>query len=310
MKLFKRFRLDLFGEGGGDAGVSGGNATASSPEASAATTGVEGSVAEGNANKGVEASKADAPIKSREERRKAYDEYIKGEGKEFFDEDTQTIVQKRVKGEKALKDELGKKNPFIEALADKYNHDPNDLDGLMAKITNDRDFYAEAAAEAGMDSPETYRKYKESQRKIQAYEAEQKRIADEKEAQEKRSFVNKQMNAWKTEAEALKAKYPDFNFEEDQEDKEFAKMLRAGASVEMAYQAKHHAEIVAKEVEAAKVATEKAVIENLRAKGNRPIEGGASSTSAPLTGFDVRTLTKAQRADLARQAAQGKRIEF
>ena len=310
MKLFKKFRLDLFGEGGGDAGVSGGNAAATSPVASATNTGVEGSAAEGNANLDVEASKADVPTKSREERRKAYDEYIKGEGKEFYSEDTQKIVQKRVKDEKDLKDKLGKMNPFIEALADKYGHDPADLDGLMAKISNDRDFYAEAAAEAGMDSPETYRKYRESQRKAQAYEAEQKRIADEREAQEKSAFVNEKINAWKTEAEALKSKYPDFNFEAEQANKEFVKMLRAGASVEAAYQAMHHAEIVAKEVEAAKVATEKAVIENLRAKGNRPIEGGASSTSAPLTGFDVRTLTKAQRAEFAKQAMQGKRIEF
>ena len=310
MKLFKRFRLDLFGEGGGASGATGGNAAAGSPSASATTTGDNSSAAENSENLGVEGSKTDTPTKSLEERRKAYDEYIKGEGKEFYDKDTQEIVKKRVKDEKALKEQVGRLNPFIEALADKYGHDPSDLDGLMQKITNDRDFYAEAAAEAGMDSPETYRKYRESQRKAQAYEAEQKRIADEKEAQVKNAFVNEKINAWKTEAEALKGKYPDFNFEAEQANKEFVKMLRAGTSVEAAYQAMHHAEIVAREVEAAKVAAEKAVIDNLRAKGQRPDEAGASSTSAPLTGFDVRSLTREQRAEYARQAALGKRIEF
>lgn len=310
MKLFKRFRLDLFGEGGGASGATGGNAAAGSPSASATTTGVEGSVAEGNASKGVEASKADAPIKSREERRKAYDEYIKGDGKEFFDEDTQTIVQKRVKGEKALKDELGKKNPFIEALADRYNHDPNDLDGLMAKIKNDRDFCAEAAAEAGIDDPDTYREYREHKRKIQAYEEEQKRVADEAEAQKRQSYAQQKAQVWAEEAEALKEKYPNLDLDKELDNKQFAGMLRAGVSFEAAYQAMHHAEIVANSVAAAKAEAEKAVIDNLRAKGQRPDEAGASSTSAPLTGFDVRSLTREQRAEYARQAALGKRIEF
>ena len=94
------------------------------------------------------------------------------------------------------------------------------------------------------------------------------------------------------------------------ENKQFAGMLRAGVSFEAAYQAMHHAEIVANSVAAAKAEAEKAVIDNLRAKGQRPDEAGASSTSAPLTGFDVRSLTREQRAEYARQAALGKRILF
>lgn len=310
MKLFKRFRLDLFGEGGGASGATGGNAAAGSPSASATTTGDNSSAAENSENLGVEGSKTDTPTKSLEERRKAYDEYIKGEGKEFYDKDTQEIVKKRVKDEKALKEQVGRLNPFIEALADKYGHDPSDLDGLMQKITNDRDFYAEAAAEAGMDSPETYRKFRESERRVKAFEAEQKRIADEKAAQEKSVFVSEKIRAWQTEAEALKDKYPSFDFEKDMVNPQFAAMLRSGVSVEAAYQAMHHAEIVANSVAAAKAEAEKAVIDNLRAKGQRPDEAGASSTSAPLTGFDVRSLTREQRAEYARQAALGKRIEF
>jgi hypothetical protein len=310
MKLFKRFRLDLFGEGGGASGATGGNAAAGSPSASATTTGVNSSAAENSDNLGVEGGKTDTPTKSLEERRKAYDAYIKGEGKEFYDKDTQEIVKKRVKDEKALKEQVGRLNPFIEALADKYGHDPSDLDGLMQKITNDRDFYAEAAAEAGMDSPETYRKFRESERKAKAFEAEQKRVADEAEAQKRQAFVDQQVQAWAKEAEVLKEKYPNLDLDKELDNKQFAGMLRAGVSFEAAYQAMHHAEIVANSVAAAKSETEKAVIDNLRAKGQRPDEAGASSTSAPLTGFDVRTLTRAQRAEFAKQAMQGKRIDF
>ena len=103
-----KFRLDLFGDGSGAApsGASGGNATAGSPSADATTTGVEGAVAEPkeNATEGAEPKVE----KSREERRKAYDAFIKGEGKEFFEEDTKNIVSKRVKEGKALKEQVDK----------------------------------------------------------------------------------------------------------------------------------------------------------------------------------------------------------
>lgn len=307
MKMFKKFRLNWFGEGGGS-GATGGTAAASSPGADATNTGVGGSAAESNGTS-TDAGKAQVQ-KSREERRKAYDAFIKGEGKEFYNEDTQKIVSRRVRDEKALRDELGKKNPFIEALADKYGHDPNDLDGLMAKISNDRDFYAEAAAEAGMDSPETYRKFRESERKAKAFEAEQKRIKEQMEMQKRNSFVNERVRGWQQEADALKGEYNGISLAKEMSNPQFAAMLRSGASVRAAYEAMHHKEIVAKAQADAKASAEKAVIDNLRAKGQRPAEGGANPTSAPLTGFDVRSLTKAQRAEFARQAALGKRIEF
>ena len=317
MKIFTKLRLDLFGDGGSGAapaGASGGNATAGSPSADATNTGVAtevaGSAAENTEKTNAEGSKPEAQAKTREERRKAYDTYINGEGKEFFVEDTKDIVSKRVKGEKELKAQVDKLNPFVEAIADKYNLDPSDLDGLMNAIQGDRDFFAEAAAEAGMDSPETYRKFKESERKAKAYEAEQKRVEDERVETERQNFANAKLAEWQKEAEAVKAMHPNFDFATESQDKQFMQMLRVGVSVEAAYQAKHHSEILRKAVDDAKAETEKAVVENIRAKGQRPVEGGANATSAPQTGFDVRTLTKEQRAEFARQAAFGRRIDF
>jgi hypothetical protein len=306
-----KFRLNLFdGEGSGAApsGASGGNAAAPSPGADATTTGVEGAVAEpnGNATEGAEPKVE----KSREERRKAYDAFIKGEGKEFFEEDTKNIISKRVKDGKALKEQVDKLNPFVEALADKYNRDPADLDGLMKAIQGDRDFFAEAAAEAGMDNPETYRKFKESERKAKLFEAEQQRARDAATEAERTSFIEQRVREWQEQAEALKSKYPGFDFETDSQDKEFMSMLRAGVSVEAAYQTKHYQELIKSAVETAKSETEKAVVDNIRAKGNRPVEGGASSSSATSVGYDVRNLTREQRAEIARQATVGKRIEF
>lgn len=306
-----KFRLNLFngdGSGAAPSGASGGNAAAGSPSADATTTGVEGAVAEpnGKATEGAEPKVE----KSREERRKAYDAFIKGEGKEFFEEDTKNIVSKRVKDGKALKEQVDKLNPFVEALADKYNRDPTDLDGLMKAIQGDRDFFAEAAAEAGMDNPETYRKFKESERKAKLFEAEQQRARDAATEAERTSFIEQRVREWQEQAEALKSKYPGFDFEADSQDKEFMSMLRAGVSVEAAYQAKHYQDLIRSAVETARSETEKAVVDNIRAKGSRPTEGGASSGSAPAVGYDVHNLTREQRAEIARQAAFGKRIDL
>lgn len=261
-------------------------------------------------NTGAEAEKkADAP-KSREERRRAYDEFIKGEGKEFYAEDTQKIVSKRVNDLKAMEEQMGKLKPFIDALSDKYNLSSDDLDGLMKAIQGDRDFFVEAAAEAGMDNPETYRQFREAQRKTKALEDAQKAREAAEESQRRQSFIEQKKQAWYTEAEGVKAKYPSFDFEADSADPEFMSMLRAGVSVEAAYRAKHHDEIVAGAVNNARAQTEKSVVENIRAKGSRPAENGMSSASTFTYKSDVSKLTRADRAEIARRVAKGENIEF
>ena len=311
-----KFRLNLFdGEGSGaaPAGASGGNAAAGSPSADATTTGVEGAVAEpnGNTTEGAEPKVE----KSREERRKAYDAFIKGEGKEFFEEDTQNIISKRVKDGKALKEQVEKYKPFIDALTDRYNHDPDDLDGLMKAIQADRDFCSEAAAEAGMDNTETYLKFKDHERKAKLYEAEQKKAREAATEAEREAFANRQVNKWLEQAKALKSKYPGFDSSE-LSNPLFAATIgfyesnRMENAVERAYESIHHSDILKSAVETAKAETEKAVVDNIRVKGNRPVEGGASSSSATSVGYDVKNLTREQRAEIARQAAFGKRIDL
>lgn len=248
--------------------------------------------------------------KSREERRKAYDEFIKGEGKEFYTEDTQKIVSKRVNELKTMEEKMGKLQPFMDALADKYNLSSDDLEGLMKAIQGDRDFFTEAAAEAGMENPETYREFREAQRKLKATQDAQKRQQEAQEAARKRSFVEQKMKAWQDEATALKGKYPSFSFESDSANPQFMSMLRSGVSIEAAYRALHHDEIVAGEVNNAKAQTEKALVDNIRAKGSRPAENGTSSASTFTYKSDVSKLNKADRAEIARRVARGERIEF
>lgn len=261
-------------------------------------------------NSGAEARKDTEAPKSKEERRRAYDEFIKGEGKEFYAEDTQQIISKRHKDFKVMEEKMSKLQPFMDALGDKYNLASDDLDGLMKAIQSDRDFFAEAAAEAGMDNTETYREFREAQRKSKAFENAQKARAEAEEAARKQSFVQQKLQAWHTEADALKAKYPSFSFEADSANPQFMSMLRAGVSVEAAYRAMHHDEIVAGQVANAKSLTEKSVVDNIRAKGARPVENGISNSSTFTYKSDVSKLSRFDRAEIARRAARGENIEF
>lgn len=247
---------------------------------------------------------------SREERRRAYDKYIKGEGKEFYAEDTQQIISKRIKDHKSIEEKLEKLQPFMDALGDKYNLAPDDLEGLMKAIQGDRDFFIDAATEAGMDNPETYREFREAQRKNKAYEDAQKAQQKATQEAERQSFVQQKTAEWQAEAKAVKGKYPSFNFEGDMQNPQFASMLRAGVSIEAAYRALHHDEILAGEIANAKSLTEKTIVDNIRAKGTRPIENGTSNSSTFTYKSDPSKFTKADRAEIAKRVARGEVIEL
>ena len=254
--------------------------------------------------------------KTLEERRKAYRSLVDGEYKDIYTEDTQGLINRRFKETKQIKEKLSRLQPFIDALSDKYGHDPDDLDGLMEKISSDRDFYAEAAADAGMEDAETYRRFREAERKAKAYEAEQQAQEQARQAQERENKVKETMGAWAKEAEALKAAYPDFDLSREIENKEFSDSLafyqRAQVSnpVERAYKAVHHDELVSMAVSRASAATEKNVVDNIRAKGARPTENGTQSRSAFTGKMNVHNLSKAERAALARRAERGEKIGF
>jgi hypothetical protein len=61
-------------------------------------------------------------------------------------------------------------------------------------------------------------------------------------------------------------------------------------------------------VEKARNETEKNVVDNIRAKGKRPMENGVQNNSSFTAGMDWGKLSKSQRADLLRRAERGEII--
>lgn len=285
----------------------------SAQEAPAAQNAVS-SVAGESASTAEKSSDATDKAMDPEARRKEYRELVEGKFKDLYQEDTQNIVKQRFKETRDLREKTTKQQAVLDILAQRYGIEDGDAAKIQEALDKDNSLWADMAAEAGFDDVSKYRDYMKLQietKNLRAAEAE--RVAAQEEAQRvarERQFVQAQTAKWAQEGEALKAKYPNFDIAADLQDKSFVGMLRAGVPMEVAYQAKHHSEIVAGAVSTAKAETEKNVVDNIRARGSRPQENGTQSQSSFTVRDDPHSLTKAERAEIARRAARGEVIRF
>jgi hypothetical protein len=253
--------------------------------------------------------------KSLEERRKAYRELMNGEYKDLYQEDTQGLINRRFKETKDLREAHSKQKAVIDILAQKYNISDGNVEKIREALEKDDDLWSEMAADAGFDDVSKYRDYVKLQNETKALrEADKQRREAQEQAQkaaQERKFVQEKMTKWNTEAEGLKATYPEFDISRESQNKEFMSALtfydRAQVQnpVERAYKATHHDEIVSGAVEKARAETEKNVVDNIRAKGKRPAENGTQNNSSFTAGVDWSNLSKSQRAELLRRAERG-----
>lgn len=110
----------------------------------------------------------------------------------------------------------------------------------------------------------------------------------------------------RSQAEETKKVYPDFDFEEEMKNPEFARLLKAGVKVKDAYEVINIDSIIDRSSKNA----EKKVLDSIRAKASRPTENGSEGGSGILLSGNASKLTKKERADLAKRAAKGERISF
>ena len=298
MKLHK-INLYLFGEGAAPAaGTDVGGAAA----ADAAASAKEGPDAEGMSEGTSEkvSPQAAGGESSEKQRRARFEELMRGEYKDLFAERAQKIIDRRFAQTKAMEQRLGKQEELISRLAEKYG--TNDVSRLVEALDADDEMWRSAADAADM-SVDQYRKYQ----KLERENARLRAAATEAEA---KKHAQERISAWREEGEAVRAKYPSFSFETELKNENFARMLRAGVSVSAAYQALHHDEIVAAESARAASDAEKRLSETIRARGERPGENGAQAEAGVTFKKDVSKLTRAERAELAKLAMRGGKIEF
>ena len=235
-----------------------------------------------------------------EERRQSFKDLIKGEYKDLYDEEVQTILKRRLKDEKGLKDQVSKMQPIIDLLNQKYQVEGGDMAKLMEAVESDEVYWADAAEEAGM-TVEQYKKFQKLQR-------ENAQLLREQQVRQGQEAANAQMQAWYQEAEALKATYPSFDLATEAQNPQFVSMLKSGVPVQHAYEVIHLAEVKAAERQTAAKATEQQVTANVRARGSRPSENGTASQGAFTIKNDPSKWSKKDRAEVVRQVQRGKEI--
>lgn len=302
----KPMNLHLF-DGAASAG-DGGASSSSAAEMSGTTTNADNTQSANGRGTGYGAATAKqddaasrqntAVTSSDDEKRTQFENYIKGEGKPYFDEHFQKVFNRRFKEAKTLENNAKTIEPMLRALATNYNVDSSDLKALSDAVLNDQRWYEERARENGV-SVDVQMKFDKIQRQNDQLIAQQ-------EQQEQRQRTEQILNDWNAQAEDFRRDVPDFDLDVALENKEFFDLMAHGFNVKTAYNAAFP-EQFEKRV-AAK--TEKQVTDNIRSRGMRATENGVSSNATATQKFDVKNLTPAQRRELANRALRGENVTF
>lgn len=268
-------------------------------DASAAIdTPVAGENAQGKGNKsGVEVTSDTLEAKEQ-----AFRDLIKGEYKDQFTKEIQSVIDRRFKEVKGMETSLNAQKPILDMLMQRYNIADGDVAKLQDALEKDDVYWEDAADKAGL----TVEQFKAMQ-KLERENAELREIRQRQLGEQQ---AQQQLNKWYTESEEVKKIYPSFDFRAEMANREFAGLLKSGIPVQKAYELVHMQEIMdAKSRTAAQAAGEQ-LVAKLKSKASRPLENGTSAQSAVIVKSDVGNLTRAERAEIARRAARGETIKF
>ena len=268
-------------------------------------TKAEGSGSENGEGEAGEEAKKPSPA----ERRKAFGQMMSGEYKDLADEMMQNAVQIAAQNLEASPEMRG----LLEAIAEKYGTDATDLTALTDAIRNgvvkDDAYFEKIAMEKGI-SVKTAREMDKLETQNRRLTAQQEAAAQMQKAAQERARIAQIQARWDAEAEALKAKYPEFDREEVLANPEVEKMMRAGCSMEAAYRAAYFDRLMARQTAATAQQTEQGVLNRVQQRASRPAENGTRPGGAVQTHLDVEHMSRKDREALEKRVLRGEIITF
>ena len=235
-----------------------------------------------------------------EERRKAYYDLINGEYKDIDQARFQDTFNKRFKEVKGMEAELAEYKELADMLRGKYSTD--DVKQLKNALREDTEYWEQVAEERGM----TVEQYHAMQ-KLERENAELKAIRQRQIGQQQ---FQQQIDDWYQQADKVKEIYPSFDFKTEAQNPEFLSLLRNGNSVEHAYKVLHFDELTQNAARVAAQTADAQAQARIKSKASRPSENGTSSQSAAIVRNDVSSLTRKERAEIARRVQRGEKITF
>lgn len=235
-----------------------------------------------------------------EARRKAYNDLINGEYKDLDQERFQQVFDRRFKEVKGIEAELASHKPIIDKLMARYG--VADVAQLDKALTEDTEYWERVAEENGM-TVEQYHNMQKLERENEALRAERQRQRGQQQFQQ-------QIDEWYKQADKVKEIYPSFDFKTEVQNPDFLAMLRTGNTVEHAYKILHFDELTQNAARVAAQTADAQAQARIKQKAARPSENGTSSQSAAIVRNDVSSLTRAERAEIARRVQRGEKIVF
>lgn len=274
-----RLNLQLFAEGG-DGGAGDGTGTGETGQDAADQTG-------GN-------TKQDAAAE-----RKAQYAKFKADFKDEYDAEVQGIVNGRLKKardfEKSANEYRTKTAGILEALAAKYDVNPEDVDGIAAAVEEDNSYYEQEALDRGMDVREL--------RHLKNVENENRRIREEQ-------MYRAQVDEWNRQAQQVQQVYPQFNLRDAMEDDQFRFLANKGVDLKTAFEITHKDEVIAAAMKYASDQTAEKMRVTAQQNAERPDENVRAGGGAVKTGVDPGKMSLTELEGYFDRARSGERITF
>lgn len=319
----KKMDLQLFADGGGDAGA-GGDA-GSTAEVHIGDTLEDGTIvdarlassmkenadryptrktaaqAQGQPADGQGGQQAQGAQQGEETEEQQWAEAKKKFAK-FYGNDVQAAVKDRFKNQADANEKLNALEPMLRALMKREGVDT--LDALNDRVLNDDSLWEEEAEEAGM-TVEAYKNFQQLKAENDAIRAQQQKSMEDR-------FMEEHFQKLAGQAEQLKQRFPDFDLAKElRENERFRDLVspNIGCSVEEAFFMLHKDELMPQLMAYGVQVGKDQVSRSIQANAKRPTEGASMHGSAGVdVHIDPKGLTDDQYDEIVKRARRGEHV--
>jgi hypothetical protein len=229
-------------------------------------------------------------------------ESFRAKYKNEIGKEIQDAISRRFKNSKDVESQLTQLTDLIAPFYQKYGIKDGDVQALTDAMNKDTTLFEDVAEQNGMTH--------EAWQRMQRMERENQRLNAQKQQAEIAEKARKDYEGWVSQAEDLRALYPNFDLAKECENQDFVNDLKAGKSVRKAYEAAHLDEILAGAIQHTADNVRKNVTDTIKARGMRPAENGSTARAGVVVKDDVNSLTDKDIDAILRQVKAGKKIKF
>ncbi len=244
-------------------------------------------------------SKTDAP---KEDKSALFEQLIRGEYKEQFQNRTQGIINQRFKELKTLQAKSQRADALIDKLAKRYGVDNLDLEAIAKASAADESYTQQQAKTRGLTVEEV--------RRMKELESENARLRSNVQMTNAQKAADKIYGRWVQDGAKLKEIYPDFDFGKEVKNPEFSRLLRSGVSLRKAYEASHLDKILGGAMQYTADQVTKGMVARITDRSGRPAENGTTPRAGAVVKNDVSGLSRADREEIERRVMRGEKILF